>query len=299
MGATFARCDVESGYRTGAKRIGTGGDRCPLPGRSPAIKQTTEESTLQQIESIRLLNTSIHSLDEPQVIKLIENAIDVGENIRIGVVNAAKLVAMQSNALLYDDVSSSNLVLADGMSVVWASRLLGHGLPARVAGIDLMFRLLELADRRHLRVYCLGASEEISEQIQKNIERDYPGAIIAGRRNGYFTDEEAAGVAEVIATSRPHILLVAMTTPKKENFMGRYGSMMNALVVHGVGGSFDVYAGKVQRAPLIWQKYGLEWLYRVKQEPRRLWKRYATTNLKFCWLVIKELAKRSPSPNDH
>ena len=242
-----------------------------------------------------MLNTSIHSLDEFQVIALIEKAIDNGESIRIGVVNAAKMVAMQTNPLLHEDVTSSDLVLADGMSVVWASRLLGRGLPARVAGIDLMFRLFELADRRGLRVYCLGASEEISHKVQQNLERDYPGLVLAGRRNGYFDDDEAGTVAEEIARSHPQILLVAMTTPKKENFMGKYGSHMNVPIVHGVGGSFDVYAGKVERAPAAWQKLGLEWLYRVKQEPRRLWKRYAVTNILFCWLVLKELVTRSVS----
>ena len=241
-----------------------------------------------------MLNTPIHSLDETQVVTRIEDALNKGEKIRIGVVNAAKLVAMQNNELLRNDVASSDLVLADGMSVVWASRLLGRGLPARVAGIDLMFRLFELADRLKLRVYCLGATEEVSRRIQENLERDYPGLILAGRRNGYFTDEEARLVADDIAASRPHILLVAMTTPRKENFMGKYDRSMNVPVVHGVGGSFDVYAGKVQRAPLAWQKLGLEWLYRVKQEPRRLWKRYATTNLKFCWLVLKEMTAGSP-----
>lgn len=243
---------------------------------------------IKTIKTIKILKTSIHSLDESQVVALVDDAIQAGESVRIGVVNAAKLVAMQTNTLLYEDVTTSDLVLADGMSVVWASRLLGTRLPARVAGIDLMFRLFELANRRHYRVYCLGASEEVSRLVEENLQRDYPNLVPAGRRNGYFSDAESQAVADEIAARKPHILVVAMTTPKKENFMGKYGDQMNVPVVHGVGGSFDVYSGKVQRAPLAWQKLGLEWLYRVKQEPGRLWKRYATTNLKFCWLVLKE-----------
>lgn len=243
---------------------------------------------MQAVKRIRLLNTPIHCVTETEVVELVERAIDAGESIRIGVVNAAKLVAMQSNQLLYDDVSSSDLVLADGMSVVWASRLVGQSLPERVAGIDLMFRFYELADRRHLKVYCLGATEEISKQVANNLKQDYPGLILAGRCNGYFTEEQAEEVATEIAECSPHFLLVAMTSPKKERFMGKWGELMNVPVVHGVGGSFDVYAGKVERAPLTWQELGLEWLYRVKQEPGRLWKRYALTNTLFCWLLLKD-----------
>ncbi|MBV1878302.1 MAG: WecB/TagA/CpsF family glycosyltransferase [Pseudomonadales bacterium] len=247
---------------------------------------------MQTVNSTRLLNTPIHILTESQVLEIVKNTIDNTQRLRIGVVNASKLVAMQSDQKLYEDVVSSDLVLADGMSVVWASRLIGPKLPQRIAGIDLMFRFFEMAQHNNYGVYCLGASEEVSLQVIQNLQADYPGLKISGRRNGYFTDAEAEDVARDIRDSKPHFLLVAMTSPKKENFMGEWGDSLNIPIVHGVGGSFDVYAGKVQRAPLAWQNLGLEWLYRVKQEPGRLWKRYTTTNLKFCWLLSKELLNR-------
>ncbi len=245
--------------------------------------------TVNSRPGITLVGTHIDALTQSEVVELIRDRIERGQPIRIGVVNAAKLVRMQSDALLNQDVASSDLVLADGMSVVWASHIRGPALPERVAGIDLMYRLLELADANGFRVYCLGASEEVSSIIASNIARDYPGAVLAGRRNGYFDQDEEASIAREIKQVQPHILLVAMTSPKKENFMARWDREMGVPVVHGVGGSFDVYAGKVDRAPLSWQKLGLEWLYRVKQEPRRLWKRYLATNLLFIWLVIKDL----------
>ena len=248
--------------------------------------------------AVTLLNVPLHCLSESEVMQRVESAIDANEPMRVGVVNAAKMVAMQRDAVLFDDVSSSDLVLADGMSVVWASRLLGYSAVHRIAGIDLMFRLFELAARRHFRVYCLGATEEISIEVARNLERDYPGLVLAGRRNGYFSDEEAQEVAREIADCHPDILLVAITSPRKELFMARWADTINAKVTHGVGGSFDVYAGKVDRAPVSWQKLGLEWLYRVKQEPRRLWKRYATTNLLFTWLIALEwLRKLNPLRN--
>jgi len=243
---------------------------------------------LQPLKTINLLNTDIHSVTEAEVVDLVEQAIDAEEPVRIGVVNAAKLVNMQSDPLLADDVKSSDLVLADGMSVVWASKMLGQGLPERVAGCDLMYRFFELANRRQWRVYCLGATEEISARVEENLKKEYPNLTLAGRRNGYFSTEEEAEIAAQIAAAKPHFLLVAMTSPKKENFMGAWGETMNVPIVHGVGGSFDVYAGLVERAPESWQKLGLEWLYRVKQEPGRLWKRYLITNTKFAWLIMKE-----------
>ncbi|MFT4711605.1 MAG: N-acetylglucosaminyldiphosphoundecaprenol N-acetyl-beta-D-mannosaminyltransferase [Candidatus Azotimanducaceae bacterium] len=243
---------------------------------------------MQQLKTIHLMNTDIHSVTEQEVVDLVEQSIDKGEPIRIGVVNAAKLVNMQADSLLAEDVRSSDLVLADGMSVVWASKILGHGLPERVAGCDLMYRFFELANQRKWRVYCLGATEEISAKVEENLLKEYPNLTLAGRRNGYFSAEDEAEIAAQIAASKPHFLLVAMTSPKKENFMGAWGDTMNVPIVHGVGGSFDVYAGLVERAPEAWQKLGLEWLYRIKQEPGRLWKRYLITNTKFTWMILKE-----------
>ena len=115
------------------------------------------------------------------------------------------------------------------------------------------------------------------------------GVVLAGRRNGYFNDDEEKAIANDIADAKADILFVAMTSPKKEKFMARWKDTMEVPVVHGVGGSFDVMAGKVKRAPIAWQKMGLEWLYRVKQEPGRLWKRYLVTNSLFCWFVVKSL----------
>lgn len=234
----------------------------------------------------RILGADVDAITETEVVSLVDEALAGGRKLRLGVVNAAKLVKMVSDEQLRKDVVSSDLVLADGMSVVWASRILGSALPERVAGIDLMFRFFELADRRGYSVFCLGATEEISETIERNLARDYPNLRLAGRRNGYFDEFEENAVAMAIRDSQPDILLVAMTSPKKENFMGRWDELMSVPVVHGVGGSFDVYAGKVERAPDAWQRLGLEWLYRVKQEPGRLWKRYARTNLTFIWMIL-------------
>jgi N-acetylglucosaminyldiphosphoundecaprenol N-acetyl-beta-D-mannosaminyltransferase len=178
------------------------------------------------------------------------------------------------------------------MSIVWASRLLGRPLPERVTGIDLMMSLLARGNERGYRVFCLGAREEVSKRIAEILARDFPGVRLVGRHHGYYSKDEEPRIVEMIAASQPDILFVAMTSPKKENFLARWGSQLNTIVTHGVGGSFDVLAGKVKRAPPIWRELGLEWLYRLAQEPGRLGNRYLTTNTMFFYMVLRAWRRR-------
>ena len=187
---------------------------------------------------------------------------------------------------------SSDLIVADGSAVVWASRILGQKLPQRVTGIDLMYGMLKRGNSNGYRIFCLGAKEEISLKVAQRIQKDYPGAVVAGRHHGYFTEEEETEIAEQIKAARPDILFVAITSPKKEKFLARWSGFIDVPICHGVGGSFDVFAGKVDRAPLAWQKFGLEWLYRLKQEPRRLWRRYFVTNTSFIILLLEDFLKQ-------
>lgn len=171
------------------------------------------------------------------------------------------------------------------MPLVWLSRLQGRPLPERVAGIDLMFRIFEMADRRGHRVFLLGATKEMVRRVSEIARRDYPGMILAGFHDGYFNEAEQEQVACEIRDARPDVLFVAMTSPKKELFMDRWGALMDVPVVHGVGGSFDVMAGLAARAPGWMQRLGLEWFYGMMQEPRRMWRRYLGTNLRFLCLA--------------
>lgn len=236
--------------------------------------------------SAHLFDIPVHAIRMEQALDIVDQAIAQREKLQIGVINAAKVVNMKLDPLLREDVVASDLILADGIAIVWASRILGRPLPERVTGIDLFTGILERGASRGYRVYCLGATEEISLKTVETIRQRYPGVVIAGRSNGYFTAEQEESVARAIAASRADVLFVAMTSPKKENFMARWGESMGVPVCHGVGGSFDVLAGKVDRAPPLWQRLGLEWLYRVKQEPRRLWRRYLVTNTLFCGMVV-------------
>ena len=224
-----------------------------------------------------------------EVLSIVDETIHARRQLLIGVVNAGKMVNMKRDPSLGRAVLSSDMILADGIAVVWACRFLGRYLPERVPGIDLMHHVLERSRQRRYRVYCLGATEEVLLEAVERIRVDYPGVVIAGQRNGYFDEGEEPQIAEAIRLSRPDVLFVAMSSPKKEQFLGRWAGEMGVPICHGVGGAFDVLAGKVQRAPKLWRRLGLEWLYRIVQEPRRMWRRYLVTNTLFCWMLVREL----------
>jgi len=239
-----------------------------------------------------LFGLSIDAVTMDQAVARCTGAIDHGEHLSIGVVNAAKIVAMRRNPALRSAVAGSDMVLADGQSVVWASRLLGTPLPERVAGIDLFMRLLAEAERNDYRVYFLGAKPDVLARVIAEVGRRFPRLPVAGSHDGYYQAGQEAAIAEEIRRGRTDILFVGMSSPRKELFLDEWGTATKARVVHGVGGSFDILAGVTRRAPQWYQDHGLEWLYRAQQEPVRLGRRYLTTNLSFIALVGREMLRR-------
>lgn len=225
-------------------------------------------------------------------VSYIKNRIKGGEFTQHCVINVAKVVSAQSDLELKESVNSCHIVNIDGMGVVLGARFLGHSVPERVAGVDLFHELLEMSAANHFSVFLLGAKDDVVSTAASKVKALYPGLKVAGYHHGYFWDDEAA-LVEKVRASGAQLLFVAITSPMKENFINRWRDQLGVTFVMGVGGTFDVVAGKVKRAPLWMQKYGLEWLYRVIQEPGRMWKRYLTTNSKFAWLLIKEKLKRS------
>jgi N-acetylglucosaminyldiphosphoundecaprenol N-acetyl-beta-D-mannosaminyltransferase len=245
----------------------------------------------QQLQTRDLFGLRVTAAVMADALDIVDAAIQSRQRLRIGVVNAAKIVALRQDRDLRNDIISSDLILADGMSVVWASRLLGRPLPERLAGIDLMLGMLERGSRLGYRLFCLGGTEAVCAATVRNIRRDFPGVEIVGHHHGYFNPDEEWAIVESIAAARPDILLVAMSSPRKERFMARWSGQFDAPVLHGVGGAFDVLAGQVHRAPRGWQALGLEWLYRLGQEPRRLWRRYLVSNPVFCLMVLTEMVR--------
>jgi N-acetylglucosaminyldiphosphoundecaprenol N-acetyl-beta-D-mannosaminyltransferase len=236
----------------------------------------------------RLFGLELDALTLDQTVKRCLDAIAAGTPIEIGVVNAAKIVNMGRDPGLHSAVAGCDVIVADGQSVVWASRVLGRRLPERVAGIDLFQRLLGEAAHGGLPVYFLGAKPEVLAEMIRRVKATWPTLIVAGSHDGYFDAAEAGSIADEIRASKAKLLFLGMTSPKKERFVADFGERAGATVTHGVGGSFDVLAGVVRRAPVGWQRLGLEWAYRAMQEPRRLGKRYVVTNIRFISLVARE-----------
>jgi N-acetylglucosaminyldiphosphoundecaprenol N-acetyl-beta-D-mannosaminyltransferase len=185
-------------------------------------------------------------------------------------VNAAKLVALREDPRLRRIVLQCDLINADGQSVIWASRVLRDPLPERVAGIDLMNRLLTLAEDEGYRVYFLGARDDVLLRAVARIKLRHPRLTVAGWRDGYFGDDEQRVVRDEIRAAAPHILFVAISSPRKEYWVEENAPHLGPRLVVGVGGSLDVVAGLVRRAPRWMQRLGLEWAFRLIQEPRQL-----------------------------
>jgi N-acetylglucosaminyldiphosphoundecaprenol N-acetyl-beta-D-mannosaminyltransferase len=206
--------------------------------------------------------------------------------------NASHLCMMRHDPELALACRAAHLTLADGMSVVWALRAAGQPVPERVAGVDLMARLLAAAAERRLRVYFLGAKREVVAALAETTRARHPGIEIAGFRDGYFGLEDHLDIVEEIRASRADMLFIGMPSPFKETWCERHRQRLEVPVIMGVGGSFDVLAGFIRRAPLWVQTLGLEWFWRLLMEPRKLWKRYLTTNAEFIWLASREIVAR-------
>ena len=206
--------------------------------------------------------------------------------------NAAIVCMKRRDPELERACRAADMVVPDGVSVVWASRLAGSPLPERIAGVDFMAALLSAASKHRLKLYFLGAKQEVVTAMVERCRRDHPGAIIAGFRNGYFGEAQHAEIVDQIRDSGADMLFVGMPSPFKEIFCERYRDRLNVPVMMGVGGSFDVLAGFIQRAPLWLQSIGMEWSWRLAMEPRKMWKRYLLTNTEFLLLTASVAARR-------
>jgi N-acetylglucosaminyldiphosphoundecaprenol N-acetyl-beta-D-mannosaminyltransferase len=236
------------------------------------------------------LGLRLDALDMAETLDACEKLI-AKRNTQHVVLNAAKVVHASDNAQLTRIINGCDLVNADGMSVVWAARALGLKIRERVAGIDLMHNLVDLSQARRYSIYLVGATQRNLDITSKNfIER---GANVVGSRNGYWQQSDELEIVRQIADKAPDILFLAIPSPQKEFFLSKHLENLNVGLAVGVGGSFDIVAGETKRAPLLMQKAGLEWVFRLAQEPRRMFKRYFVGNLRFVILVISELLMKT------
>ena len=165
-------------------------------------------------------------------------------------------------------INAADLVIPDGIGVIYSARILGTPLPERVPGIEFAGKMLEALNEKGGRLFLLGAKPGVAEKAGANIVEKFPNIILCGTQDGYFKDEE--DVLLKVAAARPDLMFVCLGAPKQEKWMARWGQHTGAKLAIGLGGVLDVYAGNVERAPESWQKLGLEWAYRLKKEPQRI-----------------------------
>lgn len=205
--------------------------------------------------------------------------------------NPEIVMAARTDAAFGQAVGRADLVLPDGVGIVWAARLLGTPVPERVPGIELMEALLDVAARRGYRVFFLGASDGVAEEAAVNVQRRYPGLEVVGTHHGYFSPAEETSVVALVEQAKPDLLFVALGAPRQELFIARHRAAWSVPVAMGVGGALDVLAGRVRRAPGWVQSVGMEWFYRFLQQPRRLPRLLALP--RFAVLVLLDAVRRN------
>lgn len=237
---------------------------------------------------IAILNVPIDPYTMTQTVSATYDFIKQGHFAHLIGVNADKILQIRSDPHLQAIVSGCEIINADGASMLIASKLLSIPIPERVAGIDLMMELCELAAKKSLSIYLLGATNKVVAQTESAIKRQFPSIQISGRRDGYFSETEFESVTEELKQVDPDIIFVGITSPKKEMLIEhfRQNRLKGAFV--GVGGSFDVISGNIRRAPQWIQRLRMEWFFRMVQEPRRLGKRYLVGNSAFLTLLVRE-----------
>lgn len=241
---------------------------------------------------VTLFDTPVDILSRAETIGKAVKSMETRRRCQHVALNVAKLVNARDDAELDRDVRDSDIVGIDGMGIVYALRLMGHRVDERVAGVDLFEDLMGVCAERGFRPYLLGATQAVLEATMAELKRRHPTLEFAGAQNGYFKPADDARVAEEVRASGADCLFIAMPTPRKERFMRAFRDTMNVPFLMGVGGTFDVVAGHVERAPAHYQRLGMEWLYRLMQEPRRMFWRYARTNTIFLGMMLSAMARR-------
>jgi N-acetylglucosaminyldiphosphoundecaprenol N-acetyl-beta-D-mannosaminyltransferase len=244
-----------------------------------------------QVKRIELFGVSVDALTFQESVQRIAELIEEGRPVQHVVLNASKVVEMEDDPLLREIISTCDMCNADGASIVVASRILGTPVPERVTGADLFGSVLELCAGRGWPVYLLGGTADVVEVTARAIRERFPTIVLAGAEDGYFDCKDRA-VARRIAESGARVLFLGMPSPAKEHWLCDNLSACGPILGMGVGGTFDIWAGKTRRAPIWMQNAGLEWLYRLLQEPGRLSGRYLLGNGRFVMILLRELMGR-------
>ena len=255
-------------------------------------KMIRDPTNRDSMKSIKFFHIKLTSASMKDIIDRVDdNLQNDREKILITSVNAAMSVISKDDKLITDVINASDIVNIDGMSVFYSLRLLGIITPERVAGPDIFYNLIKLSAQKGYKPYFLGTKPEVLERMINRFKSEFAGLEIAGYHHGYYNDDEADTINQMIEESGADMVFLGMTSPKRELFTDKYFTASSRPVWKGVGGSFDVYANVTKRAPEWLQKIGMEWFYRFYQEPGRMWKRVLVTNTVFTIMITGEILR--------
>ena len=237
-------------------------------------------------ERVEILGVQVDAVTMSQTVERVINLIEASKPSMVATANAEMLLNATHDDELKKILNAANLVVPDGAGTVWAARHLGKQMPERVAGFDLVQELMKIAPAHDFKFFLFGASPGIADKAKAKAESLYPGIKVVGTRNGYFKPDDEPEIISQIKSSRADVLLAALGVPKQEKWLFKYKDELKIPVSIGVGGTFDVMAGVVKRAPLWMQKARLEWLFRAMLQPSRAGRLLALP--KFVWKVHQQ-----------
>jgi len=244
------------------------------------------------MNQIDAFNIKIHPATLIEFVSVIkDNLVQKNRLVQFGV-NSATVNETRDNEDFRRVINSADLLNIDGMSVVWALRYLGYKVPERVATPDLAESVMTMAAENNFSVFLFGATDSVISLCVENLRKTYPAMRIAGWRSGYYDAKEENSIINQINQSGADILLIGISSPKKEFLYDKYRGELKVYYVLGVGGYFDILSGRTRRAPKWMQNMGFEWIFRLLQEPRRMWRRYLIGNNKFLLTLISEKSRR-------
>lgn len=226
----------------------------------------------KELPCVSILGARIHSVRMPEVLAQVEGFIRERKPRLVVTADATALVIAHEDPEFHTIINGADLVTPDGVGLIWAAKRQGTPFVERVPGVDLVKQLVRLSHERGYRIFFLGAAPGVAEEAARNLLCQFPNAVIAGTQHGYFNEEQESEILQAIRTANPDILLAAMGMPKQEKWLVKHQQALQVPVSIGVGGSFDVYSGRIRRAPKLFQKLGLEWFWRLAQDPRKIGK---------------------------
>jgi N-acetylglucosaminyldiphosphoundecaprenol N-acetyl-beta-D-mannosaminyltransferase len=245
---------------------------------------------------VNILGTLIDNVTMGEAVSRICDLIEERRFSYVVTPNVDHVVKLRHDREFREIYEEASLAVSDSMPLVWSSRILGTPLKERVNGTDLMLEVCKAAEQRGYSVFLLGGDKGVAQEAIVVLGRMYPRIRIAGYyfpKYGFEKDyNKCLRIQKLIANSRADILFVALGAPKQEKWIQDYGSECKARMAIGVGASFSFISGALRRAPRCMQRSGLEWLWRLFLEPRRLWRRYILADMPFLWLIVKELVLR-------